>query len=163
MIVVELTPEEVAKARRGGARRARNVEHCSHDPSNGNGGHFDRHTTGALGEVAVAKWLGVEWNPTCTLERDSWKRGDAGGLEVRTTRHPYGRLLVLPHNSDSRPFVLVRLRRNDQAVLAGWILGSSAKRPEFWKELQPGRPCYVVPPTALNPMRTLPRERRPVV
>jgi hypothetical protein len=108
---------------------------------------------GCLGELAVARWLNVEWVGFSRAFKSL--KYDAGQTQVRTTDHPNGRLLIHPTDPDDQPFILVKTNNLPEVNLVGWILGKNAKRKEWWMELQKGRPCYVVPNSELKEMENL--------
>ena len=74
------------------------------------------------------------------------------GIEVRMTIHdgPNTSLIVHDTDPDDAPFVLVTPTDDPLTfTLVGWITGRDAKRAEWWRELQPGRPAFCVPQSAL--------------
>jgi hypothetical protein len=115
---------------------------------------WQNHIEGALGELAVAKVLGLYWNYGIGV----FKGPDVADLQVRTTRHGNGRLLVHREDAGHARFVLVT-GANGRYVVRGWIYGWLAKRPKYWTEPQPGRGCYAVPQEDLRPIDGLSRER----
>jgi len=108
--------------------------------------------TGALGEIAVAKLLGLYPK----LEGIPGHQGDlAGGIEIRTTGT--GHLILHPGDPDDRPFVMVSGTAPHLSV-HGWLLGEDGKQACYWGDhAHNGRPAYWVPAALLNPMETLPR------
>ena len=109
---------------------------------------------GALGEMAVAKWLGVYWSG-----RFEFRGVDVGHVEVRTAAKPTHSLILHDRDPDARPFILVTGTCRE-FELRGWVYGSEGKRREFWSDPKGGRPAYFVPQSALNPMDTLPQPSR---
>lgn len=103
---------------------------------------------GAWGERVVAKAGGCYWP-----ERDGPDGGaaDVGPWHVRTAWRTSDRLLVQANELIGEPFVLVVPLRLPTFRIVGWMLGRDAKRDEWWQELQRGRPCFVVPQSALRP------------
>lgn len=102
---------------------------------------WERHITGALGELATAKYLGRYWGGVT----DQTGPGDLGdGLEVRHTRRNDGRLIV--HDTDPDT-AAIYLATGCEPVfnIRGWILAGDAKRPHYWTDPGTGRPAYFVP------------------
>lgn len=113
---------------------------------------------GALGEYAVARAFGLEWDGAFK-DYDSWQAWrsdghDVSGLEVRTTRHANGRLIVQPWNDDEKPYVLVVLRSDTEADVVGWCWGFQAKQDHYWRHNWP-RPTYAVEQSALSNIEDL--------
>jgi hypothetical protein len=100
---------------------------------------------GALGELAVAKHLGIFWS--------GGRQGDEDlpGFEVRTRSRPDYDLIVHPEDRDESRFVLVTGALGHYH-LVGWILGKDAKFDGWWKDPAGGRPAFFVPQYALRPM-----------
>ncbi len=113
--------------------------------------------TGAVGELAVAKALGLY--PGFTV--GTFKLPDVGAFQVRTTRCAGGRLLIRPGDADEDLFVLVSAQvQPDQGwicELAGWCAGWEARRSlGEWMRPDTGRPAaWVVEQEKLHPMREL--------
>ncbi len=100
---------------------------------------------GDLGEIAVARFLGVESrSPNDGPDYD----GDlSNGDEVRTTGWPHGHLIIHPEDPDDRVFWLV-LADPPRFEIAGWCLGADGKRPEFRRSPRSG--SYMVPQRVLR-------------
>ena len=135
--------EILEAASKGVMRQVQNLEKRrrqsnNHDPSR----DWQDHINGALGECAVAKWLGIYWsgNLGCL------QAADVGPLEVRTRSRP-GYDLIL-HESDPDDRILILLTGlNGEYVIRGCILARDGKRREFWKDPAGGRPAFFVPPS----------------
>jgi hypothetical protein len=116
---------------------------------------WESNIVGSLAERAVAKLLGLypegETSPGYT--------GDVGGVEVRATQRPDGRLIVRDNDHDEAPFVLVRGIVPDLTVV-GWLHGRDAKRPDWLMPANGRRAAYFVPLDALRPMSELQLPRR---
>lgn len=112
------------------------------------------HLTGAAGEIAVAKALGVYWAPSV----GTFKAPDLGSnVQVRTRTNDSHDLIVRSDDSSSDYFVLV-IGRLPVFRIVGWILGADAKR-EQWVQMHGGRPpAYFIPQSELTPINT-PMER----
>lgn len=112
----------------------------------GNG--HDAHIDGALAELAVAKALNVYWSGVRADPFDL--PGDCGHLQVRSTRHRSGKLIVHPTDPDECAFVLVIASPPSQFLLAGWAYAADAKSDRWWADpTGNGRHVYFVPQSAL--------------
>jgi hypothetical protein len=112
---------------------------------------------GSLGELAAAKYFNRYWN-ALVIDFKSLP-GDIGREQIRTrTRRPFD-LLLHKQDSDIAPYIVVGLlgqgKRDRVYRMVGWMYGKDGKRAEWWRELQPGRPCYVVPAEELRPISEL--------
>lgn len=108
------------------------------------------HIGGCLGELAVAKWLGVYWDGAF---RQKLVAGDVGALEVRYTDWTNGRLLIKEKDADDAAYLLVTGPSLQQCfTIRGWIVGGDAKKDVWHVELERGRPCYAVPQAVLSPL-----------
>jgi hypothetical protein len=159
--VVTLSPTDVMAAGLYGLLRAvsaiqagRKLEEGRNDLS------FGRHIEGALGEMALAYWLGVPYRPT--TGRVDTKRGDVGGCQVRATTIGRGSLIVRATDPETFPYALVLLAVRQgyiDATLCGWLDGAAAKDRRWWRERgsAPGihQAAFFVPQDALRPMETL--------
>jgi len=157
-VTVTLTAEQVDLAydvakRRNGIHRANNRA-----DGNVNGQSLAVDIDGAMAELAVCVAYNKPWeNAFVSLERwDNERRmlHDVAHLEVKSTRHPNGCLLVQKQFSDEPPYVLVITARAPEFRLAGWLYGWEVKQAKFWRTDVP-RPCYMAPQNALRPMDTL--------
>lgn len=112
------------------------------------------HCVGAAGEIAVAKALGVYYEPTVNTFKEG---GDVGPYQVRTRlRHKY-ELLVRDGDRSEDAFVLVtREGREATFRVHGWLHGGDAKRSD-WYHAHGGRDfAYFVPQLELRPLEELP-------
>lgn len=120
---------------------------------------LDADVEGALGEYAVAQAMGLEWDGAFLEHRD-WQRWrteghDVSGVEVRTTTHSNGRLIVQPHNPDDSPYVLVVLTRDHtRADLRGWLWGHEVKHHANWQAHWP-KPTFAAAQSDLRPVNLL--------
>lgn len=107
---------------------------------------LDWHARGALGELVVAHWLGVPWEPAA-----QHAPADIGPLHVRSRPLPNGSLLIKSNDVDDDVFVLVTGVGLSYCV-RGWARAKAAKRDE-WKYYGPGktkdtgqwRSCWYMP------------------
>jgi hypothetical protein len=113
---------------------------------------------GAEGELAVSKGLGLPWDGEwLPIESwDTWKLDghDVGQIEVRSTKHASGRLILHPNDKDFSPYVLVISTNSPEFRLAGWCFGNEGKKSSYWRTNVP-KPCYMVPQERLYPMADL--------
>lgn len=105
---------------------------------------------GAIGEAVVAKLMDKWWSGSL----GNWQAADVGNLQVRTTKHKDGRLIVHPKDKDNDVFILV-VGEAPTYDVAGWIRGIDAKSEMHWQDPKGGRPAYFVPRDALQPMDVL--------
>lgn len=102
---------------------------------------LERDFDGALGEVAVAKWLNIFWNGNI----GRYNAPDVGPLQVRATRADPPHLYLHPPDKDDDMFVLVQINRG-VAYIHSWCYAREGKDPRFWGDLyQHNRPAYFVP------------------
>ena len=148
MIEVELTEAEIEFAGRVGVMRQFMAISQKYRPRYGcRGDPWQIHVDGAEAELAVAKYLGIEWVPS--LERQREGEHDVGELEVRSTRWRNGHLMLHPPDPDDAWFVLV-ISMPPRFRLAGCIRARDGKRDEWWRATD--RAAYWVPQSALLPM-----------
>jgi len=117
-------------------------------PAHGETGKIDwqLHCEGALGERAVAKFLGVYWSGKGKLRAPA-----VGEFDVRTSpRHD--RDLILHREDPDDRIVWLATGRNGVYRVHGWIRAGDGKREE-WRgdKANTGRPAFFVPQSALNP------------
>lgn len=115
---------------------------------------------GALAEMAVAKALGRAWDGKF-FEISDWLKwrevgNDVSGLEIRSTKHKNGRLIVHPKDKQFAKFVLVIAHDESKYELKGWAYGLECQRPEYFADVGYGRPCYYAPREILRDIKTLP-------
>lgn len=85
-------------------------------------------TIGAIAEMAVAKYLGVYWEPTV----NTFKAADVAGLQVRASQLENACLIVRPGDSKDDTYVLVIVGDN-QCRIAGWCFGLFAMVDKHWR------------------------------
>lgn len=114
---------------------------------------------GAVGELAVARVGGYEDDYVEVVRNPKLLCGDVGpGWEVRATQWRTGNLLMRRHDTDDRPFILVRLHRvvfsaeaspTGVAEIIGWQWGAIAKDERHFCTPQSDTrvefPCYLYP------------------
>ncbi|ADF42436.1 hypothetical protein S-CBS2_gp080 [Synechococcus phage S-CBS2] len=156
--VVHLTEEEKLLAKAEGHRRqsvneSSGVKGRNLGPEKG-AAALRMHVIGAGGEMAVASLLGLKDH--LYLDK-SPRRGSAdlpGRIDVKTRAKHYYDLLCQKDEEDDKVLVLVTIE-NKEIRVHGWIESSKAKDPAYWQEFVPGRGCYAVPQSTLNPIETL--------
>lgn len=153
-MLIEFTRDEMIRwAEKGVAR-------CAHALTVGRkGAHgFNRDherwqidVEGVLAEAAVAKALGIEYEPVVgELDTES---GDLGRwsnvpVQVRSTKYQTGSLLIHDRDPDDHRFVLVTGIYGTYQI-RGWIYAKEGKKKNLWKEYK-GRGAYWVPQSALR-------------
>lgn len=110
---------------------------------------LDADLQGTKAELAVALAFDLKWDGKL-LEIKDWFRwrdegNDVSGLEVRSTKHRAGRLILHPSDKDTSPYVFVRSHDEPTFEIVGWIWGRNGKKKEYWEDVGYGRPCYMVP------------------
>jgi hypothetical protein len=150
-MIVELDIAEQLHAASVGVRR--NIQSIRRGalPKWGQGGAalWGSHIEGAAGELAVAKATNTYWNGAL----GDYDADDVGGLQIRTTPHPNGCLILHPSDPDDRPFILV-IGTMPFFRLAGWMMGRDGKDPKWWRA-GIDRPAFFVPQADLRPMEEL--------
>lgn len=105
----------------------------------------------ALAEMAAAKALNRYWkSPLLDSVGGSL---DLEGVNVRSTPHANGHLILYPRDADEVPFVLVR-GVSPTYDLAGWCYGRDGKLTEFWRT-DVRNACFMVPASKLRNINDL--------
>ncbi len=158
-VLVTLTPEQIELAHE--VAKKRNAAHRNSNRPDGivkADSSLASDIDGAMAELAVCVAYNQPWeNAFVPLERWESERRllhDVGQMEVKSTRHQRGGLLVQKQFDDAPPYVLVVTDQAPVFRLAGWLYGHEVKQPRYWREDLP-RPCYLAPQNALRPMETL--------
>lgn len=116
---------------------------------------LNMHIMGARAEMAARIYLGpVEWN--------AYTDGSVHGLpdfqdwiDVRGRAKDYYELIVKPADRPDLAYVLISTEKHPTYWLRGWVWGSEAKNPRFWKDPGTGRPAFFVPAQELRPMHEM--------
>jgi hypothetical protein len=112
---------------------------------------WDVHIEGACGECAAAKALNVYW-PASVDFRERQAGDLPGGVEVRTTSHAGGSLILHEQDPGDRRYVLV-VGRAPVFDVVGFIVGSEGRQAKWWKDpSNAGRWAYFAPSGALYRM-----------
>jgi len=151
---INLSIEEIKKGGEAGLVRQitainNNSEHTYKQEKSW--GDWGNNIEGALGELAVATYLGIDWDS----EANRKGMPDVGQYEVRT--HPLYKykMVIRSSDKDRSIFVLVTGQLGEY-VLHGWILAKDAKKKEYLWQPDPKRPAsYFVPQNKLHDMKEL--------
>ena len=121
----------------------------------GPGGLWTNHIEGALGEFAVAKFLGLY--PSGITEQDATDVGEH--YEVRTRPLRYQELYLKKQDKPDKYFILVQGSYGEYTI-CGWISAFEVFDHRDWFHNNEGKTslCYWVPHEFLNSIETLPKE-----
>jgi hypothetical protein len=155
MAIVRLSTTEMMVANYvGGARNVQSlVRRWEPAAGVGTANTWTPNVEGAAGEIAVAKILGIYWEPIV----GNPLADDVGPYQVRTNiSRKYDDLCLRAKDRDDRFYISVLSFAPDFDVL-GFIRGAEGKRPEWLRDGTVGRPkCFYVPRDALHDLRELP-------
>lgn len=115
---------------------------------------LSHHLYGAAGEVAVAKYLGLEEHLFADKQPVKNSRDLPCDIDVKCRPNHDWDLLVQLDDDPTKKFVLVTIQ-NKTVLIQGWIQGNEAMRDEWIKEYVKGRPAYAVPKAALETPESL--------
>jgi len=115
---------------------------------------WDVDCRGAVGEYVTAKAKGWHWLMTTAPEPGE---GDLGRVQVRTTTHRDGCLILRPRDVVADvPFVLVRELDPLHYDVVGWIMAHDGKAVGAWGAKGKNRPpCWWVEGEDLKPIESL--------
>lgn len=147
--MIELSVEEMGICAQGGAIRVANniVNGLAKMPNNCPDDEvWHDAVEGAMGEMAVAKTLGIEWSV-------GTKGGlDVGQFDVRQTKYPKGQLLLQKWDKN-RVNILVTGQFGKYKVI-GYLYNPYGMVPKYWRgDIE--RPCYWIPQQDLIPFTTM--------
>lgn len=111
-----------------------------------NGDGWNVHIHGALAECAVAKAQGRYWEPLA--RRPHELAGDVADLQVRSTQHRDGSLILHPDDPDDARFWLVITSSAPRFNVVGSIDGAAGKLKQYWRT-DVREPAFFVPQAAL--------------
>lgn len=119
-----------------------------------NDGGWTQNIEGSCAEYAISKLLNVHWDGSM----ENLKACDVIGLnypiEVRSTSHNGGRLILHPKDKDNNIFILlIGVAPNFEAK--GWIYAKDGKKEEYYTDPLGNRAAYFIPQEKLNPMSGL--------
>ena len=147
---VTLELHEILLGAQAGVMRQVENKKLGRQPAYGAGhdNDWNLNVEGCLGEMALAKALKGWW-----AGKGEFRAPDVVDMDVRTTRHDNGCLILHPNDPDHRRFYLVT-GMNGEYQVRGWIVGQSGKVDRYWKDpTGTGRPAWFVPQSALNPIK----------
>lgn len=149
-MIITLTESEIALAYTvAGQRQAQNLAAGRRDRYGAGVGGFGLHVLGCLGEIALAKAFDRYWSGNV----GGLKAADVGSLQIRSTDHPNGKLILHPADRDDDRYFLARVA-GAAVDIVGYIVGRDGKQPAYWVEpsaWRPNiRPAYFVPTEALT-------------
>jgi hypothetical protein len=150
--IIQLDPSQIMLAATAGIQRQveaikRGIPHA-YGTSNSNCWHVD--IEGALAEYALSLFLDVSWNGQGKYY-GAPDIGNVAGVDVRSTQHENGRLIIHEANDDNRVFWLLTGFRG-LYVVRGWIWGWEGKSQQYWTDpTGKNRAAYFVPQSALRP------------
>lgn len=113
---------------------------------NRNGWQWD--IEGAIGELAVAKYLNLFWDGAF----GDYLAKDVDELQVRATSLQSGNLILHQEDGNDDTFILAIIEL-PAVFLHGWISGTVGKAEENWRETE--RPAYFVSREKLHAMQIL--------
>jgi len=113
---------------------------------------LEMHLIGAMGEMAVAKHLGLKG---FLYQEAEAKRGSVDlppDIDVKTRKgHDRDLIVQLSDRRDKR-YILVTWMNPAQLFIHGWISGEKAMQPQYILDPARGRKAYFVPQSVLMPM-----------
>ena len=143
----------------GFLRQEYNLMMGIHDAHGFVGNGLRLHQIGCVAELSVCEVLNIPWSGMYSENYQNLS-GDVGGIiQVRSTEHKNGRLLLHrpPKDSPNKPFVLVRHQDElGDVEIVGWIYGHEGQLDRFW-QCYVREPCYMIPDYFLRPVETCPR------
>lgn len=114
---------------------------------------WGRHIEGAASEFVVAKYLGLHWG----VDINAFQDGDLEGIDVKSTTHESGRLIVKPGDNSDLIYVLV-VGKVPSLRIIGWAYGHEAMQDRYLTKLDRNRPeTYAMPQRELHSMSELRR------
>lgn len=126
--------------------RRRDLKHAAFDPEH----PVENDVEGACGESAFCKHFDIHWPASINT-------GSAPdvppNLDIKTTFHSNGHLILYSDAVPDRKYVLVRGCQGKYEIV-GWAYGVDGMLPEYWRE-DCKQPAYWIPASALQPLETL--------
>jgi hypothetical protein len=146
MTIIQLTPSEIMQgALIGIMRQMQNIrDKRQHAYGTNDGQAWQVNIEGAIGELALAKHLGVYYAGT-----GIFRGTDVGKYDVRTTQYENGHLILHPDDPDDRIFWLLT-GVCGRYIIRGNILGKDGKQEKWWGDKAGGRAAFFIPQDALN-------------
>ena len=144
--MITLTASEMMLAAQAGVMRT--VENLVRGAQGNHGasvGDWSMSIEGALAEWAASKALGKHWPGKGQMRGD-----DIGGLQIRSTPHMGGSLILHKGDRDEDIFILM-IGAASEWHPAGWIRGKTGKKEQYWRT-DVRAPCFMVPQESLEDM-----------
>ncbi len=126
----------------GGMRRITGLKNALSEPYGSPADAWSADINGALGERAVAKHLGVYWQPV--IDGSDGRLGDVDGNHVRATGRREGGLILHARDPDDGPYWLAVTAALPEVWLYGPTTAAAGRELRFWREDIP-RPAFIVP------------------
>jgi len=157
-MVLMTWPEVFEASQTGVMRMIRALQDNRKDAHGFKGDGWGIHIEGAIGERALAKYLGVYWDATVNTFKN---QPDSAGCEVRTASEDNYSLIIREDDPTGSIFVLL-VGKVPQFRVAGWIHGVDGKQQQWIRNPGEREPAWFVPQKELNTMDTFPliEERR---
>lgn len=153
-VSLRLTPAGRQAALREAARRQ--AENERNGLQGRNGGEatgakaLKLHELGALGEAAVAEYLGLSDGLFCESAPVRGRADLPRNIEVKTRSRHWHDLIIQGDEEPSKLVVLVTIQ-GGRILMHGWCRAGAVMREEYWSDPAGGRPAYFVPKHALLP------------
>ena len=158
MVSITLTEQQFVRAKAAGEKRyefhrSRQTEHRTGLTTTNAG--YD--VTGAVGELAVAKYLGVMDGWVDFTPHYSDLKADVGDdIQVRTGSHRRSKPYLYRDQKPEQRFVFARrLGKEREVELAGWCWIAEAQQEQWWKEVGGRPPAYWPPRSVMRPMEQM--------
>ena len=115
---------------------------------------LEMHLIGAMGEMAVAKHLGLKdfLYQEAEAKRDSIDLPP--DIDVKTRKGHDRDLIVQLSDNPNKRYILVTCVDFSSLLIHGWICGAKAMQPQYILDPARGRKAYFVPQSMLSPMTT---------
>lgn len=153
-MLVTLTEEQLKLAKEVAGKRNQVHRHVGRADGKVLSNSLEIDFQGALGELSVSLAFQIPWDGQFFSNRDwlLWRQAghDTGPLEVRSTKHPNGKLILHQKDHDDSPFVLALTWQSPVIKIAGWCWGREGKDLKYWRDVGYGRPCFYVPTAKLH-------------
>jgi hypothetical protein len=148
--IVHLTPFEIMVASLiGSLRRVKSLKGGRFINPYSTRDDWDMEIDGAAAEIAVAKYLGVYWEPSV----NTFKAPDVGTYQVRSTPLQHGCLIVRSNDKDTETYVLVICETATRYRIVGMMTGADAKQIHYFKDASTrGVKAWWVPQGDLFPL-----------
>lgn len=133
-------------------RQLESIKQGLQDAHGFSGPGWDQNVEGAIGEMVVAKALGIYWDGSV----NTFKAPDfPPNLQVRTRPKEHHKLIVRPFDSMDDTFILVT-GKCPNYVVRGYINGGDTRNQEWLFDEGNGRPpAFFVPHEELSPIKEL--------